>query len=149
MATDKKHTHLTCLKGHEQEKWIKAKFGQLDKHHFYGMYCQPISLSAVPEDAKLICHIWNYSQKGSGEHKARKYMDDNQLVHMGVKISNTYATCMEQHSPHLSVAGIKYLGNIIQDGDVLNAYAHALAQGTIIYIFIGKVFQVRYSKRSK
>jgi hypothetical protein len=141
MADGTKHTRRTCLKGPDRDKWIGAEFNQLDKHHSYGMYRNPIPRSSVPSDAKVVRPIWNYTQKGSGEHKARKCMDGKQLVRMGATIGNTYAACMEQHCLRLFIALSAYLGNLIQDGDVVNAYAHAPAQGTSIYISVDEVFQ--------
>jgi hypothetical protein len=54
-------------------------------------------------------------------------MDGKQLVRMRAKIGNTYAVCMEQHCIFLVVALTSYLGNIIQDGDIVNDYDHAPA----------------------
>jgi hypothetical protein len=83
------HTHHTCLKGPDKEKWMDAEFGMLDKNNSYGMYGTPTKRGDVPFDAKLIRPIWHYTQKGDGVHKARKCMDGNTLVRMGVKFSNT------------------------------------------------------------
>jgi hypothetical protein len=74
-------------------------------------------------------------------------MDGKQLVRMVATIGNTYAACMEQHCLRLFIALSAYLGNLIQDGDVVNAYAHALAQGTRIYISVDDVFQAWYLQR--
>jgi hypothetical protein len=74
-------------------------------------------------------------------------MDGKQLVRMGAAIGNTYAACMEQHCLRLFIALLAYLGNLIQDGDVVNAYAHAPAQGTSIYISVDEVFQAWYFQR--
>jgi hypothetical protein len=71
-------------------------------------------------------------------------MDGKQLVRMGTKIGNTYAACMEQHILSLFVAITSYLGNLIDDGDVVNAYAHAPSQGITIYIAVDEVFQAWY-----
>jgi hypothetical protein len=141
MAAGTKHTRRTCLKGPDRDKWIGAEFNQLDKHHSYGMYGNPIPRSSVPYDAKVVRPIWNYTQKGSGEHKAQKCMDGKQLVRIGATIGNTYAACMEQHCLRLFIALSAYLVNLIQNGDVVNAYAHAPAQGTSIYISVDEVFQ--------
>jgi hypothetical protein len=119
----------------------------LDKNDSYGMYGAPTSRRDVPQDAKVVRPIWNYSQKGSGLHKARKCMNVKQLVRMGVKLSNTYATCMEQHCMRLFCALAAYLGCLICDGDVVNAYAHAKAEGTLLYIAVDEVFQLWYNAR--
>jgi hypothetical protein len=74
-------------------------------------------------------------------------MDGKQLVRMGATIGNTYAACMEQHCLRLCIALSAYLGNFIQDGDVVNAYAHAPAQGSRIYISVDEVFQAWYLQR--
>jgi hypothetical protein len=119
----------------------------LDKNDSYGMYGAPTSRRDVPPDAKVVRTIWNCSQKGSRLHKARKCMNGKQLVRMGVKFSNTYAACMEQHCLRLFCALAAYLGSIICDGDVVNAYAHADAEGTQIYIAVDDVFQSWYNAR--
>jgi hypothetical protein len=149
MAHGQKHTRRTCLRVPDRDKWITAEFAQLDKHHSYGMYGQPVARHQVPADSKVVLPIWNYSQKAQGEHKARKCMDGKQLVRMGTKIGNTYAACMEQHILRLFVAIIAYLGNIIGDGDVVNAYTHAPSQGITIYIAVDEVFQAWYLARLK
>jgi hypothetical protein len=74
-------------------------------------------------------------------------MDGKQLVRMGVKFSNTYAVCMEQHFLRLFMAIAAYMGHIIEDGDVVNAYAHAAAEGTQIYIAADAVFQSWHNAR--
>jgi hypothetical protein len=127
MAAETNHTHRTFLLGPDKEKWMAAKYAQLDKHHSYGMWGDAISRRDVPPDAKIVRPVWNYTQKGSGEHKARNCTDGKQLVRMGAKIGNTYDACMEQHCLRLFVALTAYLGNIIEYGDVVNAYAHAEA----------------------
>jgi hypothetical protein len=66
---------------------------------------------------------------------------------MGAKIGNTYAACMEQHCLWLFVALTAYLGNIIEDGDVINAYAHAEPEGTPIYIVVDDVFKTWFQDR--
>jgi hypothetical protein len=100
-----------------------------------------------PPGASKVCPIWNYSQKVLGEHKAWKCMDHKQLIRMGAKISNTYAACMEHHCLHLFIAFTAYLENIIDDRDVVNAYAHAPAEGPPIYIIIDDIFQALYNER--
>jgi hypothetical protein len=60
---------------------------------------------------------------------------------MGAKIGNTYAACIEHHCIRLFVALTAYLGNIIEDGDVVNAYTHAEAEGTPIYIVANDAFK--------
>jgi hypothetical protein len=95
MAAGKKHTHHTCLLGPDKDKWPAAEYAQLDKQNYYGMWGDAIARHDVPPDAKIMRPIWNYTQKGTGEHKARNFMDDKQLVRMGSKIGNTYAACME------------------------------------------------------
>jgi hypothetical protein len=107
----------------------------LDKHHSYDMYGQPVAHHQVPADSNVVRPIWNYSQKAQGEHKAQKFMDGK---------GNTYAVCMEQHILRLFVAITAYLGNLIGDSDVLNAYAHAPSQGITIYIAVDNVFQAWY-----
>jgi hypothetical protein len=42
-----------------------------------------------------------------------------------------------------------YLGNIIEDRDVVNACAHAPAEGSPIYIIVDDVFQAWYQDRFK
>jgi hypothetical protein len=66
---------------------------------------------------------------------------------MGAKTGNTYAACMEQHCLRLFVALTAYLGNIIKDGDVVNAYAYAESEGTPIYIFVDDVFKAWFQDR--
>jgi hypothetical protein len=147
MAAGTKHTRRTCLLGPDKDKWLAAEYAQLDKHNSYGMWGDIIARSDVPPDAKIIRPIWNYTQKGSGEHKARNCMDGKQLVRMGAKIGNTYAACMEQPCLRLLVALMVYLGNIIEDGDVVNTYAHAEAEGTPIYIVVDDVFKAWFQDR--
>jgi hypothetical protein len=85
MATGTTHTHRTCLQGPDREKWLASEYDMLDKNDSYGMCGAPTSRRDVPPDAKVVRPIWNYSQKGSGLHKARKCMNGKQLVRMGVK----------------------------------------------------------------
>jgi hypothetical protein len=54
---------------------------------------------------------------------------------------------MEQHCIRLFVALSAYLGCIIEDGDVVNAYAHATEEGTLIYIAVDEVFHSWYNAR--
>jgi hypothetical protein len=105
------------------------------------MYGNSVTRKDVPPDAKVIHPIWTYSQKGPEEHKARKCMNVKQLVCMGVQFRNTYAACMEKHSIRLFIDVHDYIGNIIEDGDIVNAYAHADAAGTPIYIIVDEVYQ--------
>jgi hypothetical protein len=128
-------------------RWMEAEFDMLDKNDSYGMYGTAVKRCNVPSTSKIVRPIWNYSQKGNGVHKARKYMDGKQLVRMGVKFSNTYAACMEQHCLRLFMAIAAYMGHIIEDGDVVNAYAHAAAEGTQIYIAADTVFQSWHNAR--
>jgi hypothetical protein len=149
MASGKKHTRRTYLLGPEKDKWLAAKYAQLDKHNYYGMSGDAIARRDVPPYAKNVRPIWNYTQKGSGEHKARNCMDGKQIVRMDAKIGNTYATCMEQHCLRLFVESTAYLGNIIEDDDVVNAYAHAEAEGTPIFIVVDEVFKTWFQDRFK
>jgi hypothetical protein len=149
MAAGTKHTRCTCLLGPDKDKYMAAEYAQLDKHHSYGMWVDAIARRDVPPDAKIVRPIWNYTQKGSGEHKARNCMDGKQLVSMGAKIVNTYAACMEQHCLRLFVALTAYLVNNIEDGDVVNAYAHAEAECTPIYIVVDDVFKIWFHNRFK
>jgi hypothetical protein len=132
MAAGTTHTRRTCLQGPDRDKWLAAEYDMLDKNNSYGMYGAPTSRRDVPHDAKVVRPIWNYSQKGSGLHKARKYMNGKQFVRMGVKFSNTYAVCMEQHCLRLFCALDACLGCLICDVYVVNAYAHEKAEGTLI-----------------
>jgi hypothetical protein len=141
MAAGATHTRRTCLQGPYRRKWLEAEQDMLDKNDSYGMYGKPTPRADVPPSAKAVRPIWNYSQKGSGIHKAPKCMNGKQLVRMGFKFSNTYAACMDQHCLRLFVAFSAYLGCIISDGDVVNAYDHASAEGTLINIAVGEVFQ--------
>jgi hypothetical protein len=113
------------------------------------MYGEAVARSAVPSNANIVHPIWNYSQKGQGEYKARKCMDGKQLVRMGAKIGNTYAACVEQHCLRLFVAFTAYLGNVIEDCDVVNAYVHVPTEGSPIYIVVDEVFQAWYQDRFK
>jgi hypothetical protein len=47
----------------------------------------------------------------------------------------------------LSVAFTAHMGVLIEDGDVVNAYAHAKAKCTIIYLIVNDVYQFWYSER--
>jgi hypothetical protein len=147
MADSANHTRRTCLQGPHRHKWLEAEYDMLDKNDSYGMYGKPTPRAAIPPSAKVVCPICNYSQKGSGIHKARKCMNDNKLVRMGVKFLNTYAACMWQHCLRRLVAFPVYLGYIISDGDVGNSYAYASAEGTVIYIAVDDVFQSWYNTR--
>jgi hypothetical protein len=66
---------------------------------------------------------------------------------MGVKFSNTYAACMEQNCIRLFMAISAYLGHIIEDGDVVNAYAHATAECSQIYIAVYAVLKSWHNAR--
>jgi hypothetical protein len=147
MATGACQTHRTCLNGPDHEKWLYAEFDMLKKKYAYGMYVAPTKHSAVPYDAKVVRHIWNYIQKGTGLHKAHSCMNGKHLIRRGCKFENTYAACMKQHCLRLLVALSAYLGCVIEDGDVVNAYAHADAKGTLIYIAVDDVFQSWYIAR--
>jgi hypothetical protein len=74
-------------------------------------------------------------------------MDGKQLVRMRVKFSNTYAACMEQHCLRLFMALAVYLGHIIEDGNAVNAYAHAAVEGTQIYIGVDHVYKSWHNAR--
>jgi hypothetical protein len=119
----------------------------LDKNDLYGTYGSPSKQHNVPSTAKIVRPIWNYSQKGNGVYKARKCMDGKQLLRMGVKFYNTYAACMEQHCLRLFMALAAYLSHIIKDGDVVNAYAHAVTEGTQIYISVEPVYKYWHNAR--
>jgi hypothetical protein len=101
MASGTKLTRRKCRKGPDRDKWIDAEFSQLGKHHSYGMYGSNLTRSEVPSDAKIVHPIWNYFEKGKGEHKGHKCMDGKQLVRLGTNIRSTYAACMEQHTLRL------------------------------------------------
>jgi hypothetical protein len=75
MAAGTKHTRRTCVLGPDKDKWMAAEYAQPDKHHSYGMWGDAIACRDVPPDAKIVRPIWNYTQKGSGEHKASNCMD--------------------------------------------------------------------------
>jgi hypothetical protein len=142
MAKCTHHTRRTCLKGPDKDKWMEAELDMLDKNNVYRMYGTAVKRRSAPSTARVVRQIWNYSQKGNGVHKARKCMDGKQLVRMGVKFTNTYAACMDQHCLSLFMVIAAYMGHIIEDGDIVNAYAHAAAEGTHIYIAADAVFLV-------
>jgi hypothetical protein len=108
------------------------------------MYGDAVARAAIPSNANIVRSIWNYSQKVHCEHKARKCMDGKQLFLMGAKIGNTYVACMEHHCLRLFVALTAYLENVIEDGAVINAYAHTPAEVSPIYIVVGDIFQAWY-----
>jgi hypothetical protein len=147
MASGNVHTRRTCLKGPHRASWIDAEFAQMDKHHSYGMFGLPIPRSALPPSARVVRPIWQYSQKGNGTFKARKCMNGKQLTRMGLTFEHTYAVCMEQHCLHMFVALAAILGFLIEDGDVVNAYAHADAEGPAIFLITDEVFQSWYKDR--
>jgi hypothetical protein len=95
MAKGTHHTHHTCLKGSDKNKWMEAEFDILDKKYSYGMYGTAVKRHHIPSTSRIVRPIWNYNQKGNGIHRARKCMDGKQLVRMGVKFPNIYAACME------------------------------------------------------
>jgi hypothetical protein len=68
-------------------------------------------------------------------------MYGKRLVRMGIKFSNTYAVCMEHHCLRLFMDIAAYMGHIIEDGDIVNAYVHATSEGTQIYIAVDAVFE--------
>jgi hypothetical protein len=146
MASGSVHTRRTCLKGPHRASWIDAEFAQMDKHHSYGMYGPPIPCSAVPSSARVVRPIWQYSQKGNGTFKARKCMNGKQLTRMGLTFEHTYAVCMEQHCLRMFVALAAILGFLIEDVDVVNAYAHADAEGPTIFLVTDEVFQSWYKE---
>jgi hypothetical protein len=147
MVKDTHHTRRTCVKGPNKDKWMEAEFDMLDKNDSYGMYGTIVKRRNVPSTAKIVRPIWNYSQKGNGGHKALTCMDGKQLVRMGVKFTNTYAACMEQHCIRLFMAIAAYIGHIIEYGDVVNVHAHAAAEGTQIYIAADAIFQSWHNAR--
>jgi hypothetical protein len=147
MAKGTHHTRRTCLKGPDKDKSMEAEFDMLDKNDSYGMYGTAVKRRNVPSTAKIIRPIWNYSQKGNDVHKARKCMDGKQLVRMGVNFTNTYTSCMGKNCIHLCMAIAAYMGHIIEVSDVVNAYAHAAAKGTQIYIAADAVFQSWHNAR--
>jgi hypothetical protein len=85
------YTRHTCLKGPYKGKSLESEFEMLDKNDVYGIYGPSIKRCDVPSTVKIVCPIWNYSQKTKGVHKARNCMDGKQLVRIGVKFSNMYA----------------------------------------------------------
>jgi hypothetical protein len=141
MAQGQKHTRRTCLKGPHREKWVDPEFAHLDKHNSYGMYGPPLLRSDVPSSGTVVRPIWTYSQKGCDTFKARECMNGKQLFRMGHSFEHTYAACMEQHCLRLFVAFVAQLGFLIKDGDVVNAYAHADAEGPVIYLIVDDVYQ--------
>jgi hypothetical protein len=128
------------MQGPEREQWIEADFGQLDKHHSYGMYGCSIPRTAVPKDAKVVHPLWNFSKKRSGERKAIKCMDGKQCVRMGATLVNTYSTCMEQLCLHLLWPSLLILVTSFRMVMSQCLYAHASAQGIRIYISMDEVF---------
>jgi hypothetical protein len=147
MASGAVHTRHTCFKGPHRASWIDAEFAQLDKHHSYSMYGALVPRKAVPSSARVVRPIWQYSQKGNGIFKARKCMNGKQLTRMGLTFEHTYAACMEQHCLCMFVAIAAILGFLIEDGNVVNAYAHADAEGPTIYLVVDDVFQSWYQAR--
>jgi hypothetical protein len=144
MATGQTHTRRTCLNGPHREKWVDTEFSQLDKHNSYGMYGKPLPRSAVHSSGTVVHLIWNYSQKGSGTFKARECMNRKQLVRMGHTFEHTYTASMEQHCFWLFIAFAAPLGVLIEDGDVVNAYAHKDTEGPTIYLSVDDVYQAWY-----
>jgi hypothetical protein len=147
MTTGQKNTQCTCLNGPHREKWVDTKFSQLDKHNSYGMYGKPFPCSAVPSAGTAVRPIWNYFQKGCGTFKARECMNGKQLVRVGHTFEHTYAACMEQHCFRMFIALAAQLGFLIEDCDVINAYAHADAEGPTIYLSVDDVYQAWYLER--
>jgi hypothetical protein len=74
-------------------------------------------------------------------------MNGKQLTRMGLTFEHTYAACMEQHCLRTFVALAAILGFLIEDGDVVNAYAHADAEGPTIFLVTDEVFQSWYKYR--
>jgi hypothetical protein len=111
------------------------------KHDSNGMYRAPIMSHDVPPDVNIVRPVWTESQKGSGIHKAGKCMNGKQLICMGVEFEKNCAISMERHCLRPVVALSAYLGNLIEDGDVVNVCAHADAEGTQIYIVVDDVYQ--------
>jgi hypothetical protein len=70
MAKGDHHTWRTCLKVPDKDKWMEVEFEILDKNYSYGMYGTTTKRRDIPPAAKIVCPIWNYSQKGNGVHKA-------------------------------------------------------------------------------
>jgi hypothetical protein len=54
---------------------------------------------------------------------------------------------MEQRCLHLFMAIAAYIGHIVEDGNVVNAYAHAAVEGTHIYIAVYTVFKSWHNAR--
>jgi hypothetical protein len=147
MASGAVHTRRTCLKAPHRASWIDAEFAQLDKHQSYGMYGAPVPRKAVPSSARIVRLIWQYSQKGNCIFKTRKCMNGKQLTRMGLTFEHTYSACMEPHCLRMVVAIAAIFGFLIEDGDVVNAYAHADAEGPTIYLVVEDVFQSWYQAR--
>jgi hypothetical protein len=130
-----------------REKWVDAEFSQLEKHNSYGMYGKPLPRSAVCSSDTVVRSIWNYSQQGCGTFKARECMNGKQLFRMGHTFEHTYAACMEHHCFRLFIAFAAQLGFLIEDGDVVNEYAHTDAEGPTIYLSVEDVYQSWYLER--
>jgi hypothetical protein len=69
-------------------------------------------------------------------------MNSKQLVHMGHTFEHT--ACMEHHVLRLFSALSAALGFLIDDGDVVNAYAHTYTEGPMIYLIVNDVCQAWY-----
>jgi hypothetical protein len=111
------------------------------------MYGAFLLHSDVPSSGTIVRPIWTFSQKGCDTFKARECMNGKQLVCMGHTFEDTYAPCIEQHCIRLFVAFTAQLGFLIEDGDMVNVYAHADAEGPTIYLIIDDVYQSWYYKR--
>jgi hypothetical protein len=146
MAKGTHHTRCTCLKRPDKDKWMEAEFNMLNKNDSYGMYGKATKCRDVPSTEKNVDPIWNYSHKGNIT-QSRKCMDGKQLVRITVKFSSMYASCMEKHCLRLFMANAANMGHIIEDGDVINDYAHATAEGMPIYIVVDKVFKSWHNAR--
>jgi hypothetical protein len=144
VATGQKHTQRTCLNGPHREKWVDADFSKLDKRNSYGMYGKHLPRSAVPSSGTVVRPIWNYFQKGCGTFKARECVNGKQLFRMGHTFEHTYAACMEHHLFRLFIAFAAQLGFLVEDGDVVNVYAHADAEGPTVYLSVDDVYHAWY-----
>jgi hypothetical protein len=57
---------------------------------------------------------------------------------------HTYVARREHNAICLVIALSADLGFLVEDGGVVNAYAHADAKGTILYLIVNNVFQAWY-----
>jgi hypothetical protein len=130
---------MTCLQGPERENGLRPSMFSLAR--MTHTECMVFISRTKMHEAKIFRPIWAYINKGSSVHNAWKCMNDKQIVQMGVKFGNIYVTCIAHHCLRLFVALSAYRGNIIEDGDVVNAYTHIDTEGTHIYIVVDDVYQ--------